>query len=565
MYDLLIRGGRIIDGSGMPSFHGDVAVKDGRIVEVGGVSGSAQRTIEADGLVIAPGFIDNHCHFDAQVTWDPLCTYSCYHGVTTVISGNCSLSLSPAREEHQDLLLQMLSRVEAIPIEALRSGVRWSWGTFGEYLEGVERGGLGVNYGLMVGHSAIRRYIMGEEADERSEATPQELEAMKALIRESVESGALGVSFNRNRSHRDLRGKLIPGVIAPVEELVELASSLRGIGTGVIQCGAAHALEIDESLCTRFHQVSGRPVIYNQIIHRWSAPDHWAMHLQVVEDRIRQGNRVYPLINPRSTNNRFTLKNAQVFDQLPSWLPIMMGSTEAKLQAFGDPDVRKKLYYEAVEGMELPYNAFSRRWDMMYVSRPALEKNAGLRGKNIAEIAQERGTNVLDAFLDLAIEENLETGFEFNQTGGDPEAMSALLSSPYTVIGLSDGGAHVVFDAGYGYSTHFLGHWVRERNVMPLEDAVRKLTFMQASLWGLHDRGLLWPGMAADIVLFDPDTVAPDEPIEVVDLPGGNARLQQFAKGIKCTLVNGEVLIEDNQPTGALPGRIMRSRAPALV
>jgi N-acyl-D-aspartate/D-glutamate deacylase len=341
-YDLLIKGGKIIDGSGMPAFHGDVGATDGRIVEIGELSGPAKETINADGLAVTPGFIDNHSHFDAQVIWDPLCTYSCYHGVTTVLSGNCSLNLAPTREEDRDLMLQMLSRVEAIPIDALRTGVEFSWGSFGQYLDVLDRR-LGINVAPMVGHSAVRRYVMGDEASERPEATPAEIDAMQALVRESVQAGAVGVSFNRNQGHRDLSGRHIPGVIAPVEELVQVASALKGLETGIVQCGAAHADEIEGRMCTRFSQVSGRPVVYNQIIHRWTAPDHWKMHLEVVEERIRDGFRVYPLINPRFHLTRFNMKNAQVFDRLPTWLPIMRGTVEDKIAAFKNTELRKQL------------------------------------------------------------------------------------------------------------------------------------------------------------------------------------------------------------------------------
>lgn len=558
-YDLLIKNGRIIDGSGAPAFDGNVAVTDGRIVEVGKATGPATRVIDAHGMAISPGFIDNHCHYDAQITWDPLCTYSCYHGVTTVIFGNCSLGLAPAKVEDQYFLTQMLSRIEAIPLEALQAGVDWTWSSIPEYLDTVDRR-LGVNAGVLIGHSAVRRYVMGDASQDR-DATGEEIEAMQVVIRDGMAAGALGLSFNRNPAHFDMAGRLVPGSVAPISELLALAGALRGLDTGILQCGAAYPLEISERLCTRLAQASGRPMVYNQIAHRWSAPDQWKEHLAIVEERIREGNRVYPLINPRPGNSRFTLKNAQVFDRLQAWQPIMRESPEKRVAAFRDPEVRRRLHAEAVEGVGVPYNAFSRRWDKMWVARTALEKNRGLVGKSLTEIAEEQGKDVLDAFLDLALEEDLDTAFEFNQVGGDDEAMAALLSHPDTVIGLSDGGAHVIFDAGYGYCTLVLGHWVREKKALSLEEAVRKLTSAQASLFGMEDRGLIQPGMAADIVVFDPDTVAPKSPEMVRDLPGGGERLSQYAKGIECTVVNGQLLIEGGEHTGAYPGRLLRNSA----
>jgi N-acyl-D-aspartate/D-glutamate deacylase len=557
-YDLLIRNGRVIDGSGMPSFHGDVAVKDGRIVEMGKLGGPARRTINAEGLAVAPGFIDNHCHYDAQVTWDPLCTFSCHHGATTVIIGNCSLALAPARAQDHAVLNQMLARVEAIPLEVLETGLRWSWESIPEYLNAIDRR-LGVNVGVLIGHSPVRRYVMGDGSQERARATGEELDAMKAIVREGMEAGALGISFNRNPGHFDMRGKLLPSCLAPQEELFALAEVLGEVGTGVIQSGASAPFELRDRLCSRLSQISGRPVIYNQIVYRTNAPDQWREHLAFLEQAVQQGLRSYPLVNPRHISSRFTMKNAQVFDRMPAWSPIMTGPLEGKVKAFRDPEARKRLRAEAVDGSGVPYENFSRRWDLMLIAKPALEKNARLKGKSVVQVAQEQGKEVLDAFLDLVLEENLETTFEFSQLGGNDEAMATLLASPYTVVGLSDGGAHLIFDAGYGFSTLFLGHWVREKQVMSLEEAVRKLTFHQASLFGLHDRGLLRPGLAADLVLFDPDIVAPLEQQEVRDLPGGAPRLQQLAQGIEYTVVNGQVLMEHGEHAGAYPGRVLRN------
>ena len=262
MYDLLIKNGRVADGSGMPSFIADVGIVDGRVADVGRLSGPAQRTIDAEGRVVAPGFIDNHCHFDAQATWDPLCTFSPQHGVTSVIFGNCSLTLAPVKPEDHDALAMMLSRVEAIPMESLQEGIPWEWTTFGGYLDFLDQR-LGVNAGSLVGHSAIRRWVMGDESFQRAEATPAEMEEMKQLIRDSIRQGALGLSFNRNSGHMDLLGRPIPGIVPPVEELYELATALRDVGAGVVQCGAAYPLEIRDGFATKLGEYAQRPVVYN--------------------------------------------------------------------------------------------------------------------------------------------------------------------------------------------------------------------------------------------------------------------------------------------------------------
>ena len=561
-YDLLIRNGRVVDGSGIPSYHGDVAVKDGLIVETGGLNGTAQRTIDAGGLVVAPGFIDNHCHFDGQVTWDPLCTDSCYHGVTTVVFGNCSVALAPVRKEEseQRWLSQLLSKVEAIPFDVLQEGVNWSWGTVGEYLEFLDRR-LGMNAGVLIGHSAVRRYVMGDACQER-EATGQEIEAMAELVREGMSAGALGISFSRSRGFRDPGVKPMPAQVASTEEIFALAAVLREFSTGIIQLDGGTPLELSEEFCTKLFQVSGRPVTYLSITPLSSEPDAWKEHLAFVEDTVKRGNRALPLLSPRPVDQRFTMLNCELFNALPTWGPIMRGSSQEKLHAFRDLSLRKQLHEEAVEGDPLPYTFFTKRWDQMFVTGPVLEKNSGLKGKSIADIAGERGAGIIDVFLDLAVEENLETGFILEGVANaNEEAMRTLLNSPNVVMGLSDSGAHVVYDPGYGTYTYFLRRWVSDEKIMSLEQGVRKLTFDQATLFGIPGRGLIRPGMAADLVVFDPDTIDLEEVEEVNDLPGDAPRLKQVSKGIELTVVNGEVLVERGEHTGAYPGRVMRNSA----
>ncbi len=555
-YDLVIKDGNIIDGSGLPGFRGDVAVSGGRIVEVGRVSGAARRVIDADGLAVAPGIIDNHTHYDAQVTWDPLCTYSCYHGVTTVVIGNCSLALAPAREQDRAVLAGVLSHVEAIPLEAITAGVQWSWETIPQYLDALDRK-LGINVAALVGHSAVRRYVMGEASQERH-ATEEEIAAMKAIVREGMEAGAVGVSFERNMRHFDWNGKLAPTNLADDSEIFAVASVVDEVGRGVIQCGG------DRKLGAAIARQSRRPVFYGNITQQAVAPDRWRKQLEETESLMRQGHRAYQFVMPRPGDLRYTLKTAQHFDAMPTWKNVMLRPLEMRMAAFCDPQTRAKLHREAVETPMNPDRPgdFTRRWDLQFVFRPALAKNQHLRGKSVAEIAREQNKDVLDAFLDLALEENLETEFERREVNSDESAMKALLTSPYTVIGQSDGGAHVVFRTDYSYSTYLLSHWVREKKIMSLEDAIRKLTFIPASLFGLYDRGMILPGMAADLMVFSPETIAPLEPGEADDLPGGAKRRKQLAKGIELTVVNGQVLIEKGEHTGAYPGQVARSARP---
>jgi N-acyl-D-amino-acid deacylase len=557
MYDLLIQGGRLYDGSGLPSYLGDVAVQDGKIVEAGRLRGAARRTVNADGLAVAPGFIDFHTHLDAQLLWDPIASSSCFHGITTVIPGNCGLTLAPSRPQDRESILDSFVRVEAMPAKVLKDAVSWEWESFGEYLNRLN-GRLGVNVAALLGHCALRQYVMGEAACERA-ATGDEVERMKKVLRESVLAGAIGFSTNRNPVHMRTDGRPIASRLADDRELFALAGVLAELNRGSIQIsigtlGIAVPERKGVDLFKRLASV-GRPVIWQAIAHRWDKPDQWRELLDLAEETLGAGVPSFPLCNARLFNNRFNLKNAQVFDDLPTWKQILFTPLEQRMEIFRDPETRQKLRYEAVENHFR--SRFSRRWDLVYMIKAATPKNKPLEGKSVAEIAQMQNKEVLDAFLDLSLEENLDTLFQTSSNNGDEKAVAEILKSPFTLVGQSDAGAHLIYDAGYGYATRFLGHWIRERKIMSLEEGVRKLTFMVASIFGLNDRGLIRPGMAADLVLFDPQTVGDCEAELANDLPGGEKRLIQRAKGVQMTVVNGQVLTEAGKHTGALPGKVL--------
>ena len=557
-YDLLVKNGRIVDGSGMPAFMGDVAVRHGTIVEVGKLSGPATRTIDAAGLVVAPGFIDNHCHYDAQILWDPLCSFSCYHGATTVIFGNCSLGLAPVKSADRERVAGMLSYVEAIPMDVLQVGVPWRWTSFPEYMQAVEQR-LGVNAGMLIPHSAVRYYAMGEASQEdQHPATADQVATMQRLVREGLEAGALGLSITRNRGHFDLEGRRIAGACAPETELFAVTDVLRQVGTGVIQCGGGTNPEIDNRLMSRISAACGRRVMYNTILQSARAPERWKQHLAVVEETCKAGNQAFPLCSPNPIKQRFTMHNCQVFRGMPHWHPLLLASDDEKLRAYSDPSVRQQLRDDIAAPLG-PEGVFSRRWDLMVVEEPQLPQHQALQGKNIAQIATAQGKEALDAFLDLAVAENLDTVFVLSEINVDPEAVATLLTSPYTIVGLSDGGAHVQFDSGVGFSTRLLGYWVREQQILSLEEAVRQITFVSASAFGIYDRGLVRPGMAADLTIFDAATVQPLPEDIVHDFPNNGWRIRERAQGIAYTMVNGTVLIEHGEHTGALPGRIHRN------
>jgi N-acyl-D-amino-acid deacylase len=479
-YDLLIKNGRIVDGSGMPSFRGDVAVKDGKIVELGKLSGPAKRTIDAAGRVVAPGFVDNHCHYDAQVTWDPLCSFSPDHGATTVIFGNCSLALAPVRRGTEKRVAEFLSYVEAIPMEVLNT-VEVDWETIPQYMDRLDKH-LGINVGTLIGHSTVRYYVMGDDCQKRP-ASDGEIEQMRQVVRDGIKAGALGLSVSRNQGHYDPQGVHIPALWADEKEIFALGDVLRELGTGIIQSGGGRAAELKNGLMSRLSEATGRTVVYNNLGQTVREPDAWRHHMARVEETSRQGIRAYPLCSPNRVTQSFTMKNCQVFRGSPTWHPILLASDDEKLRAYSDPAIRQKLHEEVVEHkVEVPAAGYSRRWyDYMWVETPVLPKNQGLKGKTIAQIAEAQGKPIIDAFLDLVVEEKLETGFMQAENNVDDEAMAKILTYPNAIVGLSDGGAHVQFHGGYGYSTRLLSEWVRDKHIMSLEHAVRRLTFDSAS------------------------------------------------------------------------------------
>src|SRR6201987_5125619 len=475
-YDLLIKNGRIVDGSGMPSFRGDVGVKDGKIVELGKLSGPAKRTIDAAGQVVAPGFVDNHCHYDAQVTWDPLCTFSPDHGCTTVICGNCSLALAPVRRGTEKRVAEFLSYVEAIPMEVLNT-VEVDWETVPQYMDRIGQP-LGVNVGNLIGHSAVRYYVMGDDCQKRT-ATDDEIRAMQDVVRDGIKAGALGLSVSRNKGHYDPQGVHIPALWADEKEIFALGDVLREMGTGIIQSGGGRAAELKDGLMARLSEATGRTVIYNNLGQTVREPDLWKKHMARVEETSRAGIRAYPLCTPNRTTQSFTMRNCQTFRGAPTWHPILLALDEEKLKAYADPVIRQKLHDEVIEfKVEVPAAGYSRRWyDYMWVETPVLEKNQGLKGKTIHQMAQEQGKGIIDAFLDLVVEENLDTGFMMAENNVDDEAMAKILTYPNAIVGLSDGGAHVQFHGGYGYRTRLLAEGGGEEQGMTIEQAVPRVTF----------------------------------------------------------------------------------------
>jgi N-acyl-D-amino-acid deacylase len=549
-FDLLIKGARVVDGSGMPSYMADVAVQDGRIASIGRLDGPARRTINADGLVLAPGFIDQHTHLDAHLLWDSAALPLPEHGVTTVVTGNCGLSLMPARPGDESALISTFVRVEAIPREILES-LEWSWGSTADYLSTLEER-LGVNVACMIGHNALRQYVMGEDSTER-EATDDEIEAMRGLLREAMREGAMGWSMNRNPGHFREDGKPLPSRVSTPDELLRVANVLSEFNSGIVQHSAPGARDSAYfDWIAELGAAAQRPVIYSSIAFNRDNPNQWREHLAYVEQHVKKGARLFGNTNIVPFTPRFSLRNpGQFFDILPSGLAMSRLSVEERRRTVADPAFRARLRAEMDE-------AFAVRMARLRLHKAHLPENQPLRGKTATELAGLRGvSDPLDAVFDFSLEEDMET--IFITVNPVEDAMGEIVRSPYTIVGQSDAGAHVQYLSNFGVCTTLLGEYVRERQLLSLEEAVRELTFNVASVFGIKDRGLVWPGWRADLVLFDPDTIGSQMVEEASDYPGGLTRVLQHARGVHQTIVNGEVLIENGAHTGAYPGQLVRN------
>jgi N-acyl-D-aspartate/D-glutamate deacylase len=554
-YDLIVRSGRVVDGSGMPSYLADVGIKNGKVVELGRIKGNAAQTIDASGLVVSPGFIDHHTHMDAQILWDPYATSEPENGFTSVIMGNCGLTLAPVKPGGEDALVKSFVRVEAIPRSVLEIGVSWSWRSYGDYLDSLE-GKLGVNVGGMVGHIAVRQYAMGEDAVERK-ASAAEIAEMRGQVRAALEAGALGFSTNRNVRHVREDGKPVASRLASEEEMFALFDVVAEFNAGVIQTilGGGNRRErfaFYQELARR----TQRPIIWGGVSHRWTEPDLWREQLDALGSTFGAGYRPYAVAHSVPGMRHFTLKNAQVFDEFPEWKKIMFMPEAERKKAFADPDVRARLREDLKDPRPTD---FHRRWDVVQVEKTAKRDNDIYAGKSVDEVARLRGEDPLDAFLNLALEEDLETTFLNVNSNGDPQAMGEILRSPYLLVGSSDAGAHVQYRADFGYATTLLALWVRKRKVLTLEQAIHKLTFFAASVFGLDGRGLVRPGYAADLVIFDPDTIDACDPEWTEDYPGSTRRLIQRSVGVQHTIVNGRVIYREGRLSGDLPGQVLRN------
>ncbi len=558
MLDLVIRNGMVIDGTGSSRRLGDVGVRDGRIVVVGEILEEALTEVDATGLVVAPGFVDVHTHFDAQVFWDTTLSPSPLHGVTTVIGGNCGFTIAPLEPDGGHYLMRMLARVEGMPLTSLQEGAPWSWRTFGEYLDTIE-GTLMPNAGFLVGHSALRRMVMGERSVGEF-ASDEELHEMKKLLAESIEAGGLGFSSSWAKTHNDAEGNAVPSRHASERELVELCSVLRD--TGAVALEFIPTVErFDESvyqLLTDMSVAADRPLNWNVIFANARQADVIEEKLQASNFAARQGGRVIALTAPMPAESRLCFESGFLLDTLHGWAEPMALPNTQKLALLADPVRRAELNEDAQHPSAFRGLA---RWERLTVGEVTKTDLKHFEGRTIGEIAEKLGQTPWDALCEIVVADDLKTGLYPPAAGDNEESWAlrqALWNDDRCLIGASDAGAHLDFLATFNYSTYLLAA-ARDRELLSLEVAVHKLTDAPARLYGLKHRGRIAPGWWADLVVFDAEKVAPQEVEVREDLPGGAWRLYGEAVGVHHVFINGEQAVEDGRFTDARPGTLLRA------
>ncbi len=562
MFDLIIRGAEICDGSGAPRCAGDIAIADGRVAALGRVAGEARRELRGDGLVAAPGFIDVHTHYDCQVSWDPALTPSSWHGVTTVVMGNCGFTIAPCRPTHRELLMEMLLYVEGMPTDALRAGIRWEWESFPEYLDAVERWRPAINVAAFVGHSAVRYFVMGDAAVERP-ATADELARMQDIVRQAMRAGAVGVSTSESPTHFFGSGVPVPSRVAPRDEIVALSRVLGELGRGLVEVAPLHLLGrtddklADQEFYIEVARAAGRPVTWAPLFANPFDPPGALTIIEASAAAQRAGAAVYPQIGCRPLEVRVSFDTAGIaVANNPFWKPILDKPRAERRGLLASQAFRDELRQMSSGGGFVA--ALAPSWQHLILRQSPLPQHAALVDRSIAEMVAARGGDAVDALLDLALESDLACQFGIPIMNVDEEVVGQLLRHPAGIVALSDAGAHVDTLADQGFTTTLLAHWVRDLGVLRLEDAVRLVTSVPAALYGLAGRGALRPGWAADVVLFDPTRIDLERTELAHDLPGGAARLIQRPIGVEHVVVNGEVLMEGGEQTAARSGCLLR-------
>ena len=554
-FDVVIRGGTIVDGTGIPRYRGDLAIRDGRVARISGrIPVGAAKEIDASGCIVAPGAIDLHTHYDAQLNWDPYATLSGWFGVTSLTIGQCGFGFAPTRPEDRELNMRMMNRIEAIPLESMRLGMRWDWETFPEYLDSLDNQGLGVNVGSVFPFSPLRAYVLGMiPSRERTSVTDVELNEMKRIFYEAMQAGAFGFSADMNTGDRPEDGSWLPSHVASNEEYLGLSEVLSEFGVGHIGWTIAQSggLPPEKSpakqreLLAQMMRTSGRPL--HVLLEQESARDEWVAQMRA------EGLPLFTQELVMEVNAEFQLSEYNLFDSLPGWVNPLVGSVEERTLKLKDPDIRDEMKRDADARQLLRTD-----WSRVTVLETMHERNYKYDGSTIAEIAAAQGKHPVDAFLDLALDEGLETVFAHPV---DPRPLDENILSPYGHVSVSDGGAHTRYLTTSTWPVEFLTYWIRDRQIMSLEQGHYKMSALPGWFADFKDRGTLRVGDWADVMVYNLDELGfqHDKMIYAHDFPGGERRIIQKPTGLRYTLVNGAVTFEGNDCTGALPGKLLRS------
>lgn len=558
MHDFVIKNVRICDGLGSAIVPGALAVANGRIAAIGKDVGNAREVVDAGGLVLAPGIVDTHTHYDAQITWDPWLAPSPALGVTTVVMGNCGFTIAPCRAHDRDLTMRNLVRVEGMSLDAMQAGIRWQFESFPEYLDMIEERGMALNVAAFVGHSSIRTYVLGEDAPKRA-ATAGEIEQMGAIVREAMDAGAIGFATSTSPSHNGASGAPMPSRLADDDELGALVGVLGELGRGIFMLtkGGGTSIEFLESLAAR----TARPVMVAALLHNSTNPDGVFDELDRICAARERGHRLYGQVSCCPLTMEFTLRAPYPFEGIAAWSPALTAAPEALAGVLADADFRNAV--ERDLATPAPVRLFNGEWHKLRVLEVLEPEHRRFEGRSVAEIAAEEGRRPLDLMLDLALAENLQTTFVAVLLNSDTSAVAKVLTHPASAIALSDAGAHLSFFCDAGFGLHLLGHWVRERRAMSLEEGIRRLTSEPAEIYGIRDRGRLAVGAHADLLLFDPHTVDRGPSRRVFDLPAGAARLTTDAIGVHGVWVNGVRIVDEDgvERSDARSGQLLREFA----
>ena len=550
--DLAIRGGTVVDGTGLPRIRADVGIKNGRVAMVSGrIAAGGAKELDASGCIVAPGAIDLHTHYDAQLNWDPYASLSGWFGVTSLTVGQCGFGFAPTRPEDRDLNMRMMNRIEAIPLESMRQGMRWDWETFPEYMDSLDRQGLGVNVGALVPFSPLRGYVLGMmEARERTSVTEAELNQMKQILRDSMKAGAFGISADKNLEDRPEDGSWLPSHVASKEEFLGLARVMREFGVGQIgwTIGISDDRPEQRDMLAEMARISGRPlhvVLGDDEGYEW------------LEQMRQEGLPILAQQGSVPTIAEFKLSEYNLFDYMPNWVQPLVGTKEERIAKLSEDGIRDGMKKDVIDR---PHPRTD--WAQVQVVEVALERNLKYEGLSIADIATAEGKHPLDAFLDIALDEDLETEFAHPaDAAGRDEARAERLSNPFVHISVSDGGAHTRFLVNSVWPVYFLAHWIRDYGLMSLEQGHQKMSALPAWFSDMKNRGTLRVGDYADIMIYNMDELGLlyDKPRFETDFPGGEKRLVQKPTGMRYIIVNGAVTFIDNECTGALPGKLLRS------